>query len=162
MRIVVRAPGGDRDLDVALRNPEATLHDLLHAAFGAGVPESVAIGKRIVACSCRVLDAGLHEGAVVAPAPPRSAQRAVERRSRLELVVVAGVHAGRAYPLAPGRSVPVVTRRARSCWRIRRIASSCLTRTGEGRSWTLGRQTRRSSTAASCERTSRWLSLRVP
>src|SRR4051794_41774247 len=101
MRIVVRAPGGDRDLDVALRNPEATLHDLLLAAFGAGVPESVAIGKRIVACSCRVLDAGLHEGAVVAPAPPRSAQRAVERRARVGVGGGGGGGAGGGGPAPP-------------------------------------------------------------
>src|SRR4051794_39877261 len=138
MRIVVRAPGGDRDLDVALRNPEATLHDLLHAAFGAGVPESVAIGKRIVACSCRVLDAGLHEGAVVAPAPPRSAQRAVERRSRLELVVVAGVHAGGAAPPAPRGGGAGRAPRARARGGGWRVSGPCFWRAGGGGTGALG------------------------
>src|SRR4051794_11464942 len=105
MHIVVRAAGGDRELDVGLRNPEATLHDLLSAVPGVQASASVAINGRVVASSTRVVDSGLHEGAVVSPAPQRRGAGAVKRRPRLELVVLSGLDAGRAYPLAVGRAV---------------------------------------------------------
>ena len=48
MHVVLRDSGGDRELVVGLRNPEATLHDVLLAALGAHVPEAVAIDGRVV------------------------------------------------------------------------------------------------------------------
>jgi DNA segregation ATPase FtsK/SpoIIIE, S-DNA-T family len=98
VHVVVRDAGRDRDVHVGLRNPEATLRDLLHAVLGVDVPESVAIDDRVVPSWTRVVDSGLHEGAVLAPAPDR---RGAER-SGLELAILSGLDAGRAYPLPVG------------------------------------------------------------
>ena len=100
MRVVFHAPGGERDLDVALRNPDATLHDVLHAVLGGDVPESVAIDGRVVAASARVLDAGLHEGAILSSAADGHTPRT---RSGLELVLLTCSDAGRAIPVGAGR-----------------------------------------------------------
>src|SRR3954451_24130257 len=102
MRIVVRAGRGDHEVDVELLSPEATVDDLLRAVPGVSAQSSVALGGRVVAGSSRVVDCGLHEGAILTLAAD---ERKPAHRSRLELVIVAGVDAGRAYPLAAGRSV---------------------------------------------------------
>src|SRR4051794_1405290 len=99
MHVVPRQPAGDRELEVGLRNPEATLHDVLHALVD-DVPESVAIDGRVVASAARVVDAGLYEGAVLALEPDGGAAR---RPAGLELVVLAGPDAGRTFALGAGR-----------------------------------------------------------
>ncbi len=102
MHVVLRQPEGDRDIEVALRTPEATLHDVLRAALVESVPETVAIDGRAVASSARVADAGLREGAILAhdgvpahPEPPPP--------SGLELVILTGLDAGRSLPIRAGR-----------------------------------------------------------
>ena len=80
MHVVLRQPEGDRELEVSLRNPEATLHDVLHAVLGDGVPS--ARSRSTTAwwpADAKAIDAGLHEGAVLAPEPETS--RAARRRS---------------------------------------------------------------------------------
>src|SRR3954447_11815366 len=111
VHVVLRQPEGDRELDVALRNPEATLQDVLRAALVDRIPETVAIDGRTVPASTRVHDAGLHEGAVLAlvpdggPTPPRTG---------LELVILTGLDAGRALRIRAGR------------WSIGRDASNAI------------------------------------
>ena len=103
MQIIYRSTEGDRELDVALRNPDATLGDLVRAARGRPV-ESVLVNDRVVPASCLISDSGLHDGAylVVPPAPPYRA--GASALPSLELVVVAGPSAGLAFPLRSGRS----------------------------------------------------------
>src|SRR3954465_10380335 len=111
VHVVLRQPEGDRELDVALRNPEATLHDVLRAALVDRIPETVAIDGRAVPAATRVPDAGLHEGAILAlaagdgPPPPRTG---------LELVVLTGLDAGRSVRVRAGR------------WTIGRDASNAI------------------------------------
>src|SRR4051812_19845853 len=99
MHIVLRQPTGERELEVGLRNPEATLHDVLQALVH-DVPESVAIDGRVVDSAARVVDAGVYEGAVLALAPDGAAGRAA---AGLELAVLAGPDAGRTFALGAGR-----------------------------------------------------------
>ena len=99
MHVVLRQPEGDRELAVSLRNPEATLHDVLHPVLGDGVPSAIAIDDRVVDCSAKAIDAGLHEGAVLAPERVGAARRPAP----LELVVLTGLDAGRTFPIGAGR-----------------------------------------------------------
>jgi S-DNA-T family DNA segregation ATPase FtsK/SpoIIIE len=99
MHVVLRQAAGDRELEVGLRNPEATLEDVLHAMVDR-VPESVAIDGRVVPSAAKVVDAGLYEGAVLQLTPDGTGTRV---RAGLELVVLAGPDAGRAFALGAGR-----------------------------------------------------------
>ena len=98
MHVVLRQPEGDRELAISLRNPEATLHDVLHPVLGDGVPSAIAIDDRVVDCTAKAIDAGLHEGAVLAP---ERVER--PRPAPLELVVLTGLDAGRTFPIGAGR-----------------------------------------------------------
>ena len=100
MHVVLRQQEGDRELVVGLRNPEATLHDVLHAALGVQVPEAVAIDGRVVDSAARALDAGLHEGAVLELTPNGTGTRS---RSPLELAILTGPDAGRTVGVRAGR-----------------------------------------------------------
>ncbi|MEA2233928.1 MAG: segregation ATPase FtsK/SpoIIIE, family [Solirubrobacteraceae bacterium] len=104
MHIVFRTNEGDRELEVQLRNPDATVDDLLRAVLGRPVAGSVAVGDRVVPASCPIVDSGLHEGAVLT-APHNGARNGAAPASRFELVVVAGRDAGRRFPLPVGRSL---------------------------------------------------------
>lgn len=104
MHVVFRSVEGDRELDVELRNPEATLDDLLRAVLGPRAPESAAIGDRVVPGSAAIADSGLHEGAIVTAPPPQRSTDDGAVPAGLELVTLAGRDAGRAFPLAAGRS----------------------------------------------------------
>ena len=106
MNIVFRSSEGDLELDVQLRNPDATLGDLLRAVLGDRAPDSAAIGDRVLPGSCALMDSGLHQGAIVTAPPPRPARgvAAGGAESRLELVSVAGRDSGRTFALATGRS----------------------------------------------------------
>ncbi|WP_028062828.1 FtsK/SpoIIIE domain-containing protein [Solirubrobacter soli] len=112
MHVVLRDSGGDRELLVSLRNPEATLHDVLHAALDVQAPESVAIDGRVVDAAARALDAGLHEGAILELAPNGTGARP---RPPLELAVLTGPAAGRTVPVRAGR------------WTIGRDATNTIT-----------------------------------
>src|SRR3954451_6509848 len=100
MHVVLRDRTGERELEVALRNPEATLHDVLHAAMGTHVPEAVAIDGRAVDSSARALDAGLHEGAVLDLARNGTGTRP---SGPLELAILTGPDAGRTFGVRAGR-----------------------------------------------------------
>jgi DNA segregation ATPase FtsK/SpoIIIE, S-DNA-T family len=103
VHIVFRSSAGDRELDVELRSPGATLADLLQAVLGPHAPESVAVGDRVIAASCPIVDSGLHEGAVLhAGAAAGAALAPRAGADGLELVVISGLDAGRAYPLPVG------------------------------------------------------------
>src|SRR4051794_11320892 len=99
MHIVLRQAAGERELEVGLRNPEATLQDVLQALVD-DVPEAVAIDGRVVPSDARVLDAGLYEGAELTLTPDGHAKSAP---AGLELVVLAGPDAGRTFPVGAGR-----------------------------------------------------------
>jgi len=104
VHIVFRSAAGDRELDVELRSPGATLADLLQAVLGPHAPESVAVGDRVIAASCPIVDSGLHEGAVLSTgAPSNGAGLArADGSGGLELVVVSGLDSGRSHPLVVG------------------------------------------------------------
>jgi S-DNA-T family DNA segregation ATPase FtsK/SpoIIIE len=110
VRVVLDQPQGDRDVDVALRTPEATLHDVLHAAGVDPLPETVAIDGRPVPSSARVADAGLREGATLALQPKSSG----DLGSGLELAILTGLDAGRSIRVRAGR------------WSIGRDASNAI------------------------------------
>jgi S-DNA-T family DNA segregation ATPase FtsK/SpoIIIE len=103
VHIVFRSAAGDRELDVELRSPGATLADLLQAVLGHHAPDSAAVGDRVIAASCPIVDSGLHEGAILS-AGAQANGGAVARTdgTDLELVVVSGVDSGRSYPLTLG------------------------------------------------------------
>ena len=104
MHIVFRTNEGDRELEVQLRNPDATVDDLLRAVLGRPLTGSVAVGDRVVPGSCPIVDSGLHEGAVLT-ASHDGARNGSAPASPFELVIVAGRGAGRAFPLPIGRSL---------------------------------------------------------
>ena len=95
MKVVVRIGGHERDLDVVLRNPEASLGELLEAVTGRPTGGNLHVGDRSVPASTPLLDAGVHEAAVVSPdpvAPPAPAPG-------VQLVVTGGLDAGLRVPL---------------------------------------------------------------
>jgi S-DNA-T family DNA segregation ATPase FtsK/SpoIIIE len=100
VHVVLRQRESDRELVVGLRNPEATLHDVLHAALGTTVPEAVAIDGRVVDAAARAVDAGLHEGALLELEPNGTG---VATRAHLELAVLTGADAGRTFAIGTGR-----------------------------------------------------------
>ena len=65
------------------------------------VPATVAIDEREVPAWWRVVDSGLHEGATLAPVPE---ERRTAPHAPLELVILSGLDAGRAFPLPVGQS----------------------------------------------------------
>jgi S-DNA-T family DNA segregation ATPase FtsK/SpoIIIE len=99
VHVVLHQAQGDRDLDVALRTPEATLQDVLHAAGVEPVPETLAIDGRAVPSSARVADAGLREGALLALAPGAEPPPP----AGLELAILTGLDAGRSIRIRAGR-----------------------------------------------------------
>ncbi|HEY8543758.1 MAG TPA: FtsK/SpoIIIE domain-containing protein, partial [Acidimicrobiales bacterium] len=114
MQIVFDDGAGRRDLDVRVNHPTATVADLAHALGHDGdAPAPLLIDGRPADADLGLREAGLHEGALVAPAG--AARRAEDvgtgrptrtrREPRWELVVVNGVDAGRRWPLAPGDHV---------------------------------------------------------
>ncbi|MDQ3646291.1 MAG: FtsK/SpoIIIE domain-containing protein, partial [Actinomycetota bacterium] len=103
MQVVVRSPAGEREVDIDVRNPEATLGDLLQSAIAESVPPEVRVADRTVPASCPLSEAGLHAGAEVSIVPPGEA--GAVSKSALEVAVVGGLDAGHAFPLPAGRSV---------------------------------------------------------
>ncbi|MGI9096949.1 MAG: FtsK/SpoIIIE domain-containing protein [Solirubrobacteraceae bacterium] len=105
MRLVLRSSGVDRELDLELRSPGATVEDLLRAVLGPNHSGPVAVGDRELPAWSVLAEAGLHDGAVVslagdgvpAPAP-------LVGPKDLELVILSGMEAGRTYPLGVGTS----------------------------------------------------------
>ena len=62
MQVVVRSNGQEREVDLELRSPQATVGDL-SAALGSAGPVAV-IGRRLPP-DCLVADAGLVQGGLV-------------------------------------------------------------------------------------------------
>jgi DNA segregation ATPase FtsK/SpoIIIE, S-DNA-T family len=102
VRVVVRSGGIDRELDVELRSPAATVDDLLRAVLGPVHAGSVAIGGRELPPSSLLTDAGLHDGALLAVAGDRTVPEARAAGPDLELAVLAGMEAGRTFRLRVG------------------------------------------------------------
>ncbi|WP_052720807.1 FtsK/SpoIIIE domain-containing protein [Actinoplanes rectilineatus] len=90
------------EIEVRPRSRDATLADLFRT-LGAPVPPVAAVDGRPVDTSVPISDSGLHEGAVLAPGPPAGA--GPPTRAAYQAVTVAGLEAGRAWPLLPGRWV---------------------------------------------------------
>ena len=103
VHVLFRSIEGDRDLAIDARRPEVTLDDLLRTLLGERAPDAVLIDDRVVPGSSTLVDAGLHEGAVVS-ALPRAASGAAAGRAPFELVIVAGADCGRAFALNIGRT----------------------------------------------------------
>ncbi|MGH3937221.1 MAG: FtsK/SpoIIIE domain-containing protein [Pseudonocardiaceae bacterium] len=103
MQIVYRSVAGDQELDITLRNPDATLGDLVRVVHGAAVT-SVAVNGRSLPASCPITDSGLHDGAWLTVPPAPLSTRPTPSSQGLELLVVAGLSSGRAFPLPKGRS----------------------------------------------------------
>lgn len=103
MQIVVQSPEGEREIDVDIRNPDATVADLVRSTSVTVVPDEVGIGERVVPASCTLTDAGLYEGAQVSTMGPSAPPRPPS--SGFEVAVVAGLDAGRSFPLPIGSSI---------------------------------------------------------
>jgi S-DNA-T family DNA segregation ATPase FtsK/SpoIIIE len=104
VRLVLRSGGVDRELDLELRSPGATVEDLLRTVLGPSAPGTVAIGDRDLPMWTPLADAGLHDGALLSATGDRLAEAARAAGPGVELVVVAGMDAGRAFVLATGTS----------------------------------------------------------
>ncbi len=98
MQVVVRSVDGQRDLDVELRNPQATLGDLARAAGAELGDGPVVVSGRRLPASCPLAQAGLVAGGLVeldaggafVPRPPAPAY---------DVIVTAGLDAGGRWPL---------------------------------------------------------------
>lgn len=98
MQVVVRSADGQRDLDVELRNPQATLGDLARAAGAELGDGPVVVSGRRLPATCPLTQAGLVEGGLVeldaagafVPRPPPPAY---------DVIVTAGLDAGGRWPL---------------------------------------------------------------
>ena len=113
MQIVVRSSEGERELDVDIRNPDATIADLLRSAAAAAVPAEVGIGERVLPASSRLSDAGLYEGAELSTIGPKAS--GLPASGGFEVAVSAGLNAGWSLPLSVGRSVVGRSRSATIC-----------------------------------------------
>ncbi|KUL25129.1 FtsK/SpoIIIE domain-containing protein [Actinoplanes awajinensis] len=98
---IVYAPTG-REIDVRPRSREATLADLFRA-LGAADPGVATVDGAPVETTTPIEDSGLHEGATLDAGPPRVT--APGPPPVYEAVLVAGLTAGRVFPLGPGRWV---------------------------------------------------------
>ena len=103
MQLVVRSPAGERDVDVDIRNPDATVGDLLRSSSSEAVPTEVTIEDRVVPVDCPLSEASLYVGAEVGSVPSSSAPPV--SGTGLEVAVIAGLDAGAAFALTVGRSI---------------------------------------------------------
>ena len=102
MHIIFSAAGVERELEVRLRSRDATLADLVREV-GADVPAVAAIDGRPVDTAVAVRESGLHEGAVLTLEPATDVT--VATRATHQVVTVAGLDAGRVFPVSLGRWV---------------------------------------------------------
>jgi DNA segregation ATPase FtsK/SpoIIIE, S-DNA-T family len=105
VQVVIAHDGVERELDLLLEDPHATVDDLLDALpTDRGDATGIVVEGRWFDGDVEVADCNLHEGAVLslAPGPPR----ATAPRGGPDLVVVAGPDAGRTYAL-DGRTATV-------------------------------------------------------
>lgn len=103
MQVVVQSPAGESEIDVDVRNPDATLADLLRSATPEPTPPEVSIGGHLVPVDCPLSEAGLYAGAEIDLAPDQESRAAAT--SGFEVAVVAGLDAGVRLPLPVGRSI---------------------------------------------------------
>ena len=109
MKIVRATSDSAVDLDVRLRRPEVTVFDLataLHPTSSSAPPPPSLLVDGISAPGDLTLEeAGVHDGSIVSdPGHPPALPRAVSG-GLLELVVIAGVDAGKRFALDPGSHV---------------------------------------------------------
>lgn len=143
MQIVYIDGDSRRELDVRVNNPSATVGDLTHALDPTAGDRALLVGDRVADPDFELTEAGLHEGAEVRFAPGPAGGRGPlslsplpdAAPSRLELVVVNGLDAGRRFALRPGTTI---VGRAPGCEVVlpdgtlsRRHASLTLTAAGE-------------------------------
>jgi DNA segregation ATPase FtsK/SpoIIIE, S-DNA-T family len=98
LQIVVARDGGERELDLLLEDPQATVDDLLDALpFEVGDATGIVVDGRWFPGELEVDECNLHEGAVLqlASGPPRP----TSPPGGPDLVVVAGPDAGRSVAL---------------------------------------------------------------
>ncbi|HEX8205170.1 MAG TPA: hypothetical protein VF587_03825, partial [Solirubrobacteraceae bacterium] len=69
MQLVLRSRDGDHDVDVDVRNPGATVGDLLSAVLGAHAPGIVYLDDRRISAACPVGEAGLYDGGMLRHQP---------------------------------------------------------------------------------------------
>jgi S-DNA-T family DNA segregation ATPase FtsK/SpoIIIE len=110
MRVVLRSPAGEMDLEVAVHDPASTVAHLAAALAADGaIPPALSIDGRPVPGSTALVAAGLHPGCEIALSTAASAPGA--RRGGdddggvTELLVVGGLAAGGRHPLARGGSM---------------------------------------------------------
>jgi S-DNA-T family DNA segregation ATPase FtsK/SpoIIIE len=97
----VRSAGIERELDVELRSPAATVEDLMRAVLGPAHAGGVVIGDRELSASSLLADAGLHDGALLTVDGGRFLPRRPPAAD-LELLVLSGMDAGRTMALHVG------------------------------------------------------------
>lgn len=114
MQVVVQGTSGETEVDVAIRQPQATVGDLA-AALGAAVdgrsPHGLVIGGRPVQAHLPLTQADLYQGVIVR-LPGAGASAAVPAAptapgSGFALVVTGGMVAGPSWPLGSGHDVTV-------------------------------------------------------
>jgi S-DNA-T family DNA segregation ATPase FtsK/SpoIIIE len=93
----------ERELEVRLRSRDATLADLFLAITGTPAPPAATIDGLPVETSVSIRDSRLHEGAVLAAAGADGP--GIGTAASHQVVTVAGLDAGRTFPLPPGRWV---------------------------------------------------------
>jgi S-DNA-T family DNA segregation ATPase FtsK/SpoIIIE len=101
VRLVVRSSGVERELDIELRSPAATVDDLMRAVLGPARAGAVVTGDRELSASSLIADAGLHDGALLTADGGRFMPRQPPT-PELELLVLSGTDAGRTVALHVG------------------------------------------------------------
>lgn len=113
VQVVVQRASGEAEVEVAIRQPQATVRDLAVAMGAAGNDHNsvVVIGGRPVQAQLPLAQAGLHQGAVVQLAGATGGAvvsgRVPDSRSDLALAITGGTVAGPSWPLARGSGVSV-------------------------------------------------------
>ena len=97
LQIVLRTVRGDRDVDVVLRNPDATLGDVLRGVPGEH-PTTLWVDGRPAPVDRQIADSGLHEGSVLATV----AGARDDELDDPELSVLTGTRAGARIPIRIG------------------------------------------------------------
>ncbi len=115
MQVVVEDVSGEVEVDVAVRQPQATVGDLAAAlsSAGDGSPSALTINGRMVGAHVRLAEAGLYQGAAVRL--PEATGRTGDvpawlspgHQSDLALAITGGLVAGPSWPLARGSTADV-------------------------------------------------------
>ncbi|HEX8101646.1 MAG TPA: FtsK/SpoIIIE domain-containing protein [Solirubrobacteraceae bacterium] len=104
MQIVLRSRDGERELDLDVRRPDATVGDVLRAALGPHAPDTIFLDDRLIDAACPVAESGLYEGGVLRPDRSRNGADA-RAASGDELVLVGGLRAGQAVRIGDSATI---------------------------------------------------------